>query len=62
MEEDKCKVLEEFKLSIKNYSSPEMLKLQEKLFGTNDIVYKSEKIIILHELYNKKFIHNCMHC
>jgi len=62
MEEDKCKILEEFKESIKNYSSPEMIKLQEKLFNTNDVVYKTEKISILCDLYYKKFIHHCIHC
>ena len=62
MEQDKCKILEEFKQSIKSYSSPEMLKLQENLFNTSDIVYKTEKIVILNELYNKKFIYNNIHC
>ena len=62
MEEDKCKVLEEFKESIKNYSSPEMIKLEETIFKQNDVEYKAEKISILYQIYYKKFIYNCVHC
>ena len=64
MEEDKCKVLEEFKESIKNYSSPEMIKLEEALFKKidTDIEFRKEKICIVQDLFYKRFVHNSIHC
>ena len=63
-EEDKCKILEEFKQTLNKYSSWQFIKLEESLFKYKDIdiIYRREKIEIVQELFYKRFIHNSIHC
>ena len=63
-EEDKCKILEEFKQLLNNYSSSEMIKLEEALFKKidTDIEFRKEKICIVQDLFYKRFVHNSIHC